>query len=241
MAAWLTLCRRYGPSNSASPFRLTPLLWNCSAGYTKVSAEDKLGIDKPKRPLTAFIKFFTQIRPTLVAKNPGTSATSILKMASQHWHQLGDDVKEKLSKEFLKEMEEFKKIKATYEASLSEEQKQEIKKVRKQMDDAKEKKKLKSDYKEFGRPKKPMSSYLLFCNKHRDSYKDLNFTDFQIDMKNKWYALAEEERSIWNNQAQKLKDEYRKKLTLWEEKMIRMGNIDLVRNTASRKNAKAPA
>lgn len=65
------------------------------------------------------------------------------------------------------------------------------------------------DYKEFGRPKKPMSSYLLFCNKYRDSFKDLNFVDIQVSMKNKWYALPEEEKSTWNTQAQKLKDEYR--------------------------------
>lgn len=34
---------------------------------------------------------------------------------------------------------------------------------------------------------------------------------------------------------------FRKKLTLWEEKMIRMGNLDLVRNTSLKKNTKAPA
>lgn len=74
-------------------FRVQPLFWNVSAAYTKQSAENKLGIEKPKRPVTSFFKFLKQVRPTLIAKNPTTSATEIIKIASQHWHQLGDDVR----------------------------------------------------------------------------------------------------------------------------------------------------
>lgn len=63
-----------------------------SFSYTKKSAEDKLGLDKPKRPLTPFFKFMAQMRPALLAKNPGISAKEAITWTSKHWHELDGEV-----------------------------------------------------------------------------------------------------------------------------------------------------
>lgn len=60
--------------------------------YTKKSAEEKLGLDKPKRPLTPFFKFIAQMRPALLAKNPGISSKEAIAWTSKHWQQLDSEV-----------------------------------------------------------------------------------------------------------------------------------------------------
>lgn len=63
-----------------------------SCSYTKKSAEDKLGLDKPKRPLTPFFKFLAQMRPALLAKNPGISSKEAITWTSKHWQELDGEV-----------------------------------------------------------------------------------------------------------------------------------------------------
>ena len=63
-----------------------------SCNYTKKSAEERLGIEKPKRPLTPFFKFMTQMRPAILAKNPGISSKEAISWTSKHWQQLDLEV-----------------------------------------------------------------------------------------------------------------------------------------------------
>lgn len=52
--------------------------------------------------------------------------------------------KSQLTKEYEKDLEDYKKIKSMYEASLSDEQKENIKRVKEEMVSAREKRKLKA-------------------------------------------------------------------------------------------------
>lgn len=75
-----------------SIFRTTWLNQTQICNYTKKSAEAKLGIEKPKRPLTPFFKFMTQMRPALLAKNPGISSKEAIAWSSKHWQELDNEV-----------------------------------------------------------------------------------------------------------------------------------------------------
>lgn len=74
----------YFRTNSLCPIQI--------CAYTKKSAEEKLGIEKPKRPLTPFFKFMTQMRPALLAKNPGISSKEAIAWSSKHWQELDSEV-----------------------------------------------------------------------------------------------------------------------------------------------------
>lgn len=66
---------------------------NQSCSYTtRKSAEERLGIEKPKRPLTPFFKFMTQMRPALLAKNPGITSKEAIAWSSKHWQELDAEV-----------------------------------------------------------------------------------------------------------------------------------------------------
>lgn len=197
--------------------------------YTKKSAESKLGLDKPKRPLTPFFKFMTQMRPALLAKNPGISSKEAISWTSKHWQELDLETKNQMAKEYEKDLEDYKKIKLMYESSLTDKQKEEIQKLKEEMAAKKEKRQLKAELKELGRPKKPMSSYFLYVQSRSDSIKGVNIKEYQLKAKADWVKLTSAERTKFDKQAQELMAKYQKDLEAWELKMISLGRHDVVR------------
>ncbi|CAK1555873.1 unnamed protein product [Leptosia nina] len=216
--------------------------WFCppqTCTYAKKSAEERLGIEKPKRPLTPFFKFMAQMRPAILAKNPSITSKEAVAWTSKHWQQLDSETKTQMTKEYEKDIEDYKKIRDLYQASLTEEQKEDIKRVKEEMAAAKEKRKLKADYKDLGRPKKPMSSYILYMTSRKDVNKKKDLKSYQETVKADWLSLPENERKKLEKQAQDLMEKYKKDLKAWEIKMISIGRMDLVRQKVPRKKTKA--
>jgi hypothetical protein len=56
--------------------------------------------------------------------------------------------------------------------------------------------------------------------------------DWQLHMGNKWEKLSEQQKSHYLTHYRKALEEYKHDIQVWEEKMIRLGNIDVVRNEA---------
>lgn len=193
------------------------------------SAEEKLGIDKPKRPLTPFFKFMAQLRPVLLAKNPGLTSKEAIQWISKHWQQLDAETKQQMGKEYEKDIEDYRKIKAIYESSLTEEQKENIKRVKEEMVIAREKRKTKVELRELGKPKRPMSSFLLFGQSLKHLMEGKSLAEFQKIVQEKWVNLSVNEKAKFEKQAQDRMDQYRKELAVWEEKMVTEGRADLVR------------
>ncbi|GAB67193.1 high mobility protein 4, partial [Plasmodium cynomolgi strain B] len=107
------------------------------------------------------------------------------------------------------------------------------------------------------KPKIPPSSYLLFCNAERENVKQLlleksenkatiRITDIQKELSSKWKSLSEEERKVYEEQAQLLKIKYNEELLDWInneainvfQKAMIMFLIELVNKTLEFKNEK---
>jgi transcription factor A len=56
--------------------------------------------------------------------------------------------------------------------------------------------------------------------------------DWQVFMGNEWEKLSEEQKYPYVAKAKKSFEEYKREIQIWEEKMIRLGHIDVVRNEA---------
>lgn len=147
-----------------------------------------------------------------------------------------------MAKEYEKDLEDYKKIKAMYESSLTDKQKEDIKRLKEEMAVAREKRKLKAEYKELGRPKKPMSSYFLYIQSRKDSFKGKDIKQYQEQVKKDWLKLSDADKAKFDKQASELMAKYKKDLEAWEVKMISMGRADLVRSKPLReKKPKAEA
>ncbi|KAJ2945518.1 hypothetical protein O0L34_g334 [Tuta absoluta] len=233
MSSISQLCRLsnivIGSYRSVIPARTNWLSPIQTCSYTRKSAEEKLGIEKPKRPLTPFFKFMQQMRPALLAKNPGITSKEAIAWSSKHWQELDTETKGQMVKEYEKDLEDYKKIKAMYESSLTEKQKEDIKRLKEEMAAAKEKRKLKAEYKELGKPKKPMSSYFLYIQSRKDIFQGKSLKEYQEKIKQDWLKLSEAEKLKFEKQAQELMKKYKKDMEAWELKMVAQGRPDLVR------------
>ncbi|CAH0589155.1 unnamed protein product [Chrysodeixis includens] len=86
------------------------------------------------------------------------------------------------------------------------------------------------EFKELGRPKKPMSSYFLFTQSRKEVFKGKALKEFQDQIKKEWVKLPATEKAKFEKQASELMVKYKKDLEAWELKMISIGRTDLVRN-----------
>lgn len=119
-----------------------------------------------------------------------------------------------------------------YNQLLTDEQHEEIKKAKIDIAESKEKRLLRKKKKELGKPKRPLSAFLLFMNGKKDERGTRPFKDWQLFLRNEWEKLHEEQKSAYETQSRKSFEEYKREIQIWEEKMIRLGHIDVVRNEA---------
>lgn len=64
------------------------------------------------------------------------------------------------------------------------------------------------DMKELGKPKRPVSSYFLFCRTENDKMGELGLVKFQQHMKEKWNNLTVEQKDEWKIKAERLMKKY---------------------------------
>lgn len=65
------------------------------------------------------------------------------------------------------------------------------------------------EYKELGRPKKPMSSYFLYIQSRKDNFKAKDIKTYQIQAKSDWMKLSSAEKAKFEKQAQELMIKYK--------------------------------
>nr|CAD7431511.1 unnamed protein product [Timema monikensis] len=163
------------------------------AGF-KQTLEEKLGIPvKPKKPLTPFFRFMGQIRPMVAQQHPGARVTDHTKIIAQQWKELEPPAKQKLEEEFKKEMIHYLAVRVSYENSLTDQQKKDLQKAKEEKVESKQQKRLKMKKKELGKPKKPLSAFLIFFQEKANLRGDTPFKEYPLP---RWYKGAADQSPI---------------------------------------------
>lgn len=85
------------------------------------------------------------------------------------------------------------------------------------------------------KPKKPMSGFLRFLKEEyarKPRPAETNFRDYHKQIVQAWYDLSDEQKKVYNDACLAESAGYKRDLAKWELKMIRLGNIELVRHQA---------
>jgi len=205
---------------------------SADGGKKKKKEKDPL---KPKHPTTAFFAFSNSRRPALLeAKKP---VTEISKILGEEWKTLSatkrapfEKIAAKDKERYAVELETYKKNKAEDLTAAEHEaeekaklekvqalhlfkQKEKVDQAKKMMkDQTKEKKKAKDQAKDPNKPKKPLSSYLLFSMELRKTLTQeqpgMSFVDTNSHLALKWKEISEKEKEVWNVKAAVLKKKY---------------------------------
>ena len=146
----------------------------------------------PKRALSAFFLYMKANRAEFKSSRPDMLAKDIAQGLGKAWNELDKKKRRPYEKEAKALKKLYLKDKAVYDKIKKKE----------------------------ARPKRPMSSYLCFCNATRPSIKaespDLSMTDIAKVLGQRWKAVAQKDRKKYVKQAEKLKKKYTKDVLAWE-------------------------
>ncbi|KAL9242921.1 hypothetical protein vseg_016878 [Gypsophila vaccaria] len=203
---------------------------------TKKSKKEKDPL-KPKHPVGAFFLYSSERRAALLGE--GKKLLEASKIIGEEWKNMTDDQKRpyeevaKVNKEkYQEELELYKQKKDEETANLKKEEEelmkihkveamQLLKKKEKTENIIKKTKDLKKKQKEEkvvdpNKPKRPTSSYFMFCKEERKNLlnekPDLNNSTITALISMKWKEMSEDEKKIWNAKAAEGMEAYKKEL-----------------------------
>ncbi|ODN01559.1 Transcription factor A, mitochondrial [Orchesella cincta] len=191
---------------------------------------------RPKKPLTPYFRFMGQVRAEVKNKNPNLKVTDLIKLMGQQWDRLDESAKQSYISAYRNEMQSYASVIEKYKQSLSPEQKEAQQQMKLDSQLLREKREKKRRLKELGKPKRPASPFFLFLSsKVTPGSKIADYQDAAKKLGEVWKTMSDAEKEPF---AAKYKEDlrlYEKSMTKWEDKMIKQGNDDVVRESKSRK------
>ncbi|XP_055386504.1 uncharacterized protein LOC129615367 [Condylostylus longicornis] len=199
----------------------------------KTSLEEKIGLPpKPKKPLTPYFRFMKKMRDSVTAENPNAKAHEIVKILASKWENLDEINKKKLQEEYKKDQISYLETRTKYDSKVTDEQRGELKQLKQELADAKQKRAMRKRIKDLGKPKKPASAFLRFLKHERSATPqgpNQTYKEWHKKTVEKWARLSDVEKEPFVKESGKELEAYKKSIAKWEEKMIRLGHIDVVR------------
>ncbi|KAF2361992.1 High mobility group box domain [Trinorchestia longiramus] len=227
---------------SLQSLRITLPRWNqtlslCSSRRMTTPSKsnevyEKLGLPSPpKRPLTSFLRFTLDAR-----KEVSTSTHNKVAAISEMWRSLSDPEKEKYSKQYEEAKAKYDQELQEYKNKLGDEQLKQIELLKKQKktlkklerQSRKEKILIKEARNSLGKPKVPISGYLMFVedNAHKFNRSEPGFCSRAGKA---WKDLSEAKREEYQQKNRLAREAHQLRLIEWEQKMVDIGRFDLIR------------
>ena len=221
-----------------------------AAGFNSPSAglktiEEQIGLPpRPKKPLTPYFRYMRDTRSEISAQNPMASTREVVRVISNKWKTVDPSLKQRLQEEFKKDLEIYVETRAKYDAEITDEQRSEIKKLKQEKVDARERRIMRRRIRDLGRPKKPASAFFRYVSEQRAAMPTnlpaQNYREWHKKCTASWAAMSDKEKEKFLTDARNEIEQYKKDMLVWEEKMLRSGNIDVLRhrNTISPSESK---
>ncbi|KAF2883326.1 hypothetical protein ILUMI_22828 [Ignelater luminosus] len=187
--------------------------------------------EQPKRPLTPYFRFLTEKRGLVQKQHPGWKLGEIAKQCAEDWKNLSKDVKEKYQQDYNDEAKIYEHKQEQFKLSLTKEQQEALSSAQKEKRQTKKKRIMRKRYRESGKPKRPTGTFLFFI---KDKWtlpenKNKKLTELLSLYKNEWNNISDSEKQKYIQMHEKDKQRYEKEMTAWEARMIKEGNMDLIR------------
>lgn len=191
---------------------------------------------KPKKPLNAFMLYFLSVKDKLHKEYPNCTQKDMLKKVAEQWAQVDPTVKQNLQKQYTEQHSVYKQKLMDYKNSITDDQQMLIRKELIKQEHALEKSQIKQKLAELGKPKRPLSVFVLFLQDNR-MLKDSKVPqkDWMRNMSKEWKNLTIEAKNKYSAEAARLLEKYKTETKKWEENMIQEGHQDLLKSTLKSK------
>ena len=189
--------------------------------------------DLPKKPPTAYLRFFMEKRAQYSQMHPELNNIELTKLLSKKYKELPEQMKLKYVQDFQKEKEEFEKKLAQFRkdhpglvqnSKMSVVPRRSLTKAQKKIQENVEKVKSPSEHcfsekvKFHGEPKKPpMNEYHKF---HQDLWssrelRDLPLRERRVEIGRRWQRIPQSQKQHYKKQAEELQKQYKVDLDHW--------------------------
>ncbi|XP_069326580.1 upstream-binding factor 1-like protein 1 [Eulemur rufifrons] len=192
--------------------------------------------DFPKKPLTAYIRFFKEQRSQYTQMYPGLRNQELTKILSKKYRELPEQMKQKYIQAFQKEKQEFEEKLARFredhpdlvqnskKSNVSKRPRGRIKAQKNFQGNIKEARSLpktetfSQKVKFYGEPEKPpMNGYHKF---HQDSWSSrelqhLSLRERMVEIGRRWQRVPQNLKEQYKSQAEELQKQYKVDLDLW--------------------------
>lgn len=190
--------------------------------------------ERPKKPLSPYFRFMSEMRPSVVAAHPQLRLTDVVKAIGLKWQTVDEKQKAAYQEAYKREQMVYLQQRAAYDAQLTDAQRGELKDLKQQLADQRAKNADRKRVRALGRPKRAMSPFLCWLSEQRTSLpraEGETFREWQQRSSALWQTLSETAKQPYFERSQAAFNKYSDELLLWEEKMVRQGNVDLVRSS----------
>ncbi|XP_011705194.1 PREDICTED: transcription factor A, mitochondrial isoform X2 [Wasmannia auropunctata] len=176
----------------------------------------------PKKPLNTFLLYYTSIKNKLQEEYPNSKQTVIMKKASEKWAQIDPTIKQNFQKQYLEQNSVYKQKLMDYENSLTNKQRVEVIQRLLEQGHTSKKPEIKQRLTELGKPKRPLSAFILFLQNKRITKKpQISYKDWIYDVTEEWKNMPMEDKNKYNAEAKDLLEKYKIELKKWQEDMIK--------------------
>ncbi|XP_052609086.1 upstream-binding factor 1-like protein 1, partial [Peromyscus californicus insignis] len=204
--------------------------------HLKQQPKRKKHPDFPKRPLTAYLRFYKEQRAKYSQRYPKYNNSQLAKLLAEKYNQLPGEIKEKYIQDFRKEKRDFEEKVTKFKRShpdvehckksvVRRSQETKVpKKSQRGMENVKLPPKtdlpktLPSVMKFQGEPKKPpMNGYHKF---HEDMWSSLELSHLPcrerwVEISRRWHKVPKSQKEHYDSQAEELQKQYRVDMDLW--------------------------
>lgn len=179
--------------------------------YTTTAIGEKKGahetdvIKKPKRPLNSYLRFSASRYPNLKEKYPEKPSKDIMKEIAAAWSSADNAVKQTYQKEYESEMQVYREQLEKYK-SLIQQQSPESTNPEK--------------------PKKPRNAFLLYKQSRQSEHttSNVSYKEWMHQIGRDWRNLPEEEKRLFEKQADQLKESFEEEMGIWKQKIQSTGD-----------------
>ncbi|KAG5855422.1 hypothetical protein ANANG_G00048890 [Anguilla anguilla] len=192
---------------------------------------------RPKRPLTSYMRFVKQQRPLVVRQNPDLKLVDIVKRIAQHWRALSPEQKRPFEEASLADHAQYKMDIERYKSQLTPAQSAALKEERRQKMAKRRSIRHKRELTLLGKPKRPRSAFNIFTAEHIPQARGTTMPAKLISVTDDWKRLHLSQKQVYIQLAEDDQIRYKNEMKSWEEHMIEIGREDVVRrkNLAPRK------
>jgi RecG-like helicase len=186
----------------------------------KSNTAEPVRAELPKKPMTPWVNFYTKNLSVFKKSYPTLSPPELMRKLGKEWANVPEKDKSKLQEFYKKENEAFK----AEMAKVPQEQLDNIKSVKKlknTKDNVKSaKEELLNLQTSLGKPKRPMSSYLLYCEDRRASLSStLSAPEKMKLLGAEWRQASAKTKAVYEKKSSELIEKYNKDLDSWSMKM----------------------